>query len=195
MTNGEKFKEVFQISQVDDCDLNVYAWLPIHDAIEIPVDWWNAEYKAPTTKNDLVTLTFSKGTLKYSCKDYVVYKKDWFRSHYGAEINIMFGDSQYKPTTKNNLGVACVDKRKAMCYTCRFCKMDIRDGKPYCSLREKGGKCYAYDNWESQEDVLDKIRAEIEKEADTSNRLHSISEIGLRKALKIIDKYKTESEG
>lgn len=56
----------------------------------------------PTTKNDLVTLTFSKGTLKYSCKDYVVYKKDWLRSHYGAEIDIMFGDSQYKePTTKN----------------------------------------------------------------------------------------------
>ena len=58
----------------------------------------------PTTKNDLVTLTFSKGTLKYSCKDYVVYKKDWLRSHYGAEIDIMFGDSQYKePATKNDL--------------------------------------------------------------------------------------------
>ncbi len=45
-----------------------------------------------------------------------------------------------------------------------------------------------------QEPILDKIRAEIEKEADTSNRLAGISEIGLRKALKIIDKYKTESE-
>jgi hypothetical protein len=66
----------------------------------------------PTTKNDLVTLTFSKGTLKYSCKDYVVYKKDWLRSHYGAEIDIMFGDSQYKePTTKNDLGVDCIDRK------------------------------------------------------------------------------------
>jgi hypothetical protein len=45
-----------------------------------------------------------------------------------------------------------------------------------------------------QEPVLDKVRAEIEKEADTSNRLHGISELGLRKALKIIDKYKGESE-
>ena len=53
MTNGEKFKQIFSITQIDDCDLNVYAWLPIHDAIEIPVDWWNAEYKEPTTKNDL----------------------------------------------------------------------------------------------------------------------------------------------
>ncbi len=45
-----------------------------------------------------------------------------------------------------------------------------------------------------QEPILDKIRAEIEKEADTSNGLAGISEIGLRKALKIIDKHKAESE-
>jgi hypothetical protein len=45
MTNGEKFKEIFSVTQVDDCDLNVYAWLPNHDAIEIPLEWWNAEYK------------------------------------------------------------------------------------------------------------------------------------------------------
>ena len=69
----------------------------------------------PTTKNDLVTLTFSKGTLKYNCKDYVVYKKDWLRSHYGAEIDIMFGDSQYKePTTKNDLGVDCISRQAVL---------------------------------------------------------------------------------
>ena len=45
-----------------------------------------------------------------------------------------------------------------------------------------------------QDPILDKVRAEIEKEADTSNRLAGISEIGLRKALKIIDKYKEETE-
>jgi hypothetical protein len=39
MTNGEKFKEIFSITQVDDCDLDVYAWLPNHDAIEIPLEW------------------------------------------------------------------------------------------------------------------------------------------------------------
>ena len=49
MTNGEKFKEIFSVTQVDDCDLNVYAWLPNHDAIEIPLEWWNAEYKEPKT--------------------------------------------------------------------------------------------------------------------------------------------------
>lgn len=49
MPNGEKFKEIFSIPQVDDCDLIVYAWLPNHDAIEIPPEWWNAEYKEPKT--------------------------------------------------------------------------------------------------------------------------------------------------
>ena len=49
MTNGEKFKEIFSVTQVDNCDLNVYAWLPNHDAIEIPLEWWNAEYKEPKT--------------------------------------------------------------------------------------------------------------------------------------------------
>ena len=49
MTNGEKFKEIFSITQVDECDLNVYAWLPNHDAIEIPLEWWNTEYKEPKT--------------------------------------------------------------------------------------------------------------------------------------------------
>ena len=46
MPNGEKFKEIFSVTQVDDCDLTVYAWLPNHTAIEFSTDWWNAPYKA-----------------------------------------------------------------------------------------------------------------------------------------------------
>lgn len=97
-----------------------------------------------------------------------------------------------EPTTKNDLGVDCVDKRKVMCYTCRFCKMDICDGKPYCSLREKGGKCYSYDSWDSQENVLDKIRAEIEN--GTHHFLDGEPIIEIKEALQIIDKYKAEIE-
>lgn len=46
MTNGEKFKEVFGVSQVDEGELYAYAWLPNHNAAEFSIDWWNAEYKA-----------------------------------------------------------------------------------------------------------------------------------------------------
>jgi DNA-binding transcriptional MerR regulator len=44
-----------------------------------------------------------------------------------------------------------------------------------------------------QEPVLDKIRAEIEQEYKVESE-HPYGE-GLRRALKIIDKYKAESEG
>jgi hypothetical protein len=46
MTNGEKFKEVFKISQVDEGDFYAYAWLPNHTAVVFRLDWWNAPYKA-----------------------------------------------------------------------------------------------------------------------------------------------------
>ena len=45
MTNGEKFKEVFSISQVDEGELDAYVWLPNHDAVVISIEWWNAPYK------------------------------------------------------------------------------------------------------------------------------------------------------
>ena len=46
MTNGEKFKEIFGASQVDEGDFYAYVWLPNHTAIEFSTDWWNAPYKA-----------------------------------------------------------------------------------------------------------------------------------------------------
>lgn len=49
MTNGEKFKEVFGVSQVDEGELYAFAWLPNHDAAEFCIDWWNAEYKEPNS--------------------------------------------------------------------------------------------------------------------------------------------------
>ena len=45
MTNGEKFKEIFGVSQVDEGDFYAYVWLPNHTAIEFSTDWWNAPYK------------------------------------------------------------------------------------------------------------------------------------------------------
>jgi len=49
MTNGEKFKQIFSITQVDEGELYAFAWLPNHDAAEFSIEWWNAEYKEPKT--------------------------------------------------------------------------------------------------------------------------------------------------
>ena len=49
MTNGEKLKEIFSITQVDEGDFYAYAWLPNHTLAEFSIDWWNTEYKEPKT--------------------------------------------------------------------------------------------------------------------------------------------------
>lgn len=51
MTNGEKIMQAFPDLQIDMGELEVYMWTTTHDAIDIPLEWWNAEYKEPTTKN------------------------------------------------------------------------------------------------------------------------------------------------
>lgn len=90
--------------------------------------------------------------------------------------------------------------KKELCYTCRFCKINSH-GSIYCSLREKGGKCYDHDSWESQENVLDKIRAEIEELDNKVCQQFLIEDVDkevhrtYRECIDIIDKYKAESEG
>lgn len=44
---------------------------------------------------DKVTISFDKGVLKHSEKDYVVYKKDWLRKHFAMEVAIMTGYERY----------------------------------------------------------------------------------------------------
>ena len=66
MTNGEKFKEMFGVSQVDEDELYAYAWLPNHNAIEIPPEWWNAEYKEPKTGH-WIRVTDKAGHLVWEC--------------------------------------------------------------------------------------------------------------------------------
>lgn len=49
MTNGEKIMQAFPDLQIDMGKLEVYMWTTTHDAIDIPLEWWNAEYKEPQT--------------------------------------------------------------------------------------------------------------------------------------------------
>ncbi len=115
MTNGEKFKEVFQISQVDEGELYAYVWLPNHDAAEISIEWWNAEYKEPTTRNC------------FGCK----YSKD--NHNQGTEeCHSCMWENQYTPTTKNDLGVDCVPQEstiKALGEGLRKARKGIADEK------------------------------------------------------------------
>ena len=50
ITNGEKIKEIFPNSHIDERSHTVWVG---YEAMSFRRDWWNAEYKEPTTKNDL----------------------------------------------------------------------------------------------------------------------------------------------
>ena len=55
MTNGEKIKQIFPGLQTDEGELEVYMWTTAHDAIDIPLEWWNAEYKEPEKSYVILT--------------------------------------------------------------------------------------------------------------------------------------------
>lgn len=120
-----------------------------------------------------------EGTKKYAC-DKCGEKVGVFKSNYCPNCGARMVESEEQTDM--------ADK----CYTCRFCKIN-NHGSIYCSLREKGGQCIGFDNWESQEDVLDKIRAEIEQTSETVDGflMHDGTK---RTVLQILDKYKAESE-
>ena len=120
----------------------------------------------------------------------------------GYDLGYKEGKEKAKPQEST---IDCMDRRKATCYTCRLCKIH-NHGDIYCALREKGGQCIGFDNWESQEDVLDKIRAEIETKYGRCTLVEYFvqydgictgrKDIGdIADILQIIDKYKAESEG
>jgi hypothetical protein len=88
-------------------------------------------------------------------------------------------------------------EKEKTCYTCKSCKINSH-GCIYCSLRKKGEQCISYDKWESQKDVLNKIRAEIEQLPTTkcteTRRIYIDADDFKENVLAILDKYKTESE-
>ena len=59
MTNGEKIKAIFPNAQIDEGMLEMYVWLD-HEPAQFTKDWWNAEYKEPTAKNDLAVDAVSR---------------------------------------------------------------------------------------------------------------------------------------
>lgn len=80
-------------------------------------------------------------------------------------------------------------KKEKICYTCKSCKINRR-GHVYCSLRKQGGQCINYDKWESQEDVLDMIRAEVVGLERFETRGEKTPLINGDSVLQILDKYK-----
>lgn len=107
-----------------------------------------------------------------------------------------FWNAKHKePTTNNDLGVDCISRAEVLkIFDEWFATCDISDKKDSPKAKIK-----ALPSVTPQKPILDKIRAEIEKEiiprnSDQYDHEAMWQNLGLRMALKVIDKYKAESK-
>lgn len=115
MTNGEKIIEIFP-------NINIYehgSTYSINNEYNFNASWWNAEFKEPTTENnlaqeryqDLIDYFGDKEVAKTILEDRKEFKA-WLER---LRWNVKRADElareleQIKGTTKNDLGVNCVD--------------------------------------------------------------------------------------
>ncbi len=111
MTNGEKIKGLFPSFDVEDKTEYFGRIRNLDDHfIKADIEWWNAEYKEPTTKNDCEHCSKTYGTL--GCCDFVsnepVYSCKEGHEEYASGIR------KLGTTTKNNLGVDCIDRTELL---------------------------------------------------------------------------------
>lgn len=91
--NGEKIEEIFPNLRITVCEFYVQVMGEQYEfSNTYPLKWWNAEYKEPTTKNDI-----------RACKS-CVYSKDG-KCAGTEECHLCMWKNQYKPTTKNDLEI------------------------------------------------------------------------------------------
>ena len=149
MTNGEKFKEIFSITQVDEGVSDVYVWTPNHDATVISIDWWNAEYKEPTTKNDLGVDAVSRKDVHDMLENLPVIVEDkWFNWLQKACMRLA--------------ELPSVTPQEPRCKNCKWWKDSDGEYRRGCGAESKcpinrrevfegNGYCYLYEPQESEE--------------------------------------------
>ena len=169
MTNGEKMQEMFQEGKTRRCRGGVVfkldGWCHAYDS-----DWWNAEYKEPTTKNDLGVDCISRAeAIKCLECDFDITGKEnmktvvnYINSAHDKIVNLpRVKQEPFKPMVEIDL---------------------------YSVIKQK----YI------EREVLDKIRTEIEQLSTstcTETRRISIDADDFKEnVLAILDKYKAETE-
>jgi hypothetical protein len=183
MTNGEKFKQIFPNYQIDMGELYVYVWLPNHDAVDIPHEWWDAEYREPIKPKghwteefndlDLISREQAKTAIRDKFKD--------LSSR--VEIN----------TILNELPSVTPQEPQSFewCDTCKE-----YDQENHCCHRWSKVIRNTVEEMKQgyEREVLDKIKAEIKHFMYDINPSSSESDYACNYILQIIDKYKAESE-
>lgn len=177
MTNGEKIKAMFpsmEVGFITDLQVGIYFVKNQHSATVFSLDWWNAEYKEPTTKNDL-------GVDCISRQD-VLSEIIRFSTEEGSSV-----ECQQLYCDVNNMPSVTPQEPKII---------------PIAEIKYDEDKLKELVNnavltVTSQEPVIDKIRAEILEDCGYSKDYvgaFTYSTIKVETVLQILDKYKVESE-
>ena len=103
MTNKEKFKEVFglEIDDTSDCGYFDCTDRECKDcSVKDTKDWWNTEYKEPTTKNDLGVDCVSRAEVLRLMKDnWHTHNGDWAMQESMDDIRALPSVTPQEPQT------------------------------------------------------------------------------------------------
>ena len=134
MTNGEKIKEIFPSMPINVSEDTVYCGKSKAYIGEFSKEWWNAEYKAPTTKNDLGVDCIDRAEL---LKAMDTWDKFGYLANHGL-IRLGKENKYYVQYVKYDNMVKCVndmpsvtpqEPRRGHCITTRTF---MHDGEFYC---------------------------------------------------------------
>ena len=194
MTNGEKIQKDFKGCEVcepivEDDIIHVIFADKKDSAIGFDLSWWNAEYKEPTTKNDLGVDCISRDSaikaLDYDIKCFEF--KRGVNRHMDDIAKLL--NTIYE-TQVNNIKALPSTPQEPKIIPIAEIKYDED------KLKELVNKAVL--TVTSQEPIIDKIRAEIKDIAfdwqEIDGEHESFMVVDLNEALQIIDKYKAETE-
>ena len=104
MTNGEKIKEIFPNAEYLECEVVMDVVFAQNQENWFDLEWWNAEYKEPTPKNNLGVDCIDRAEL---LKAIDTWDKFGYSTRYGLE-RLDKDDKGFVPYVKYDDMVNCV---------------------------------------------------------------------------------------
>ncbi len=77
MTNGKKIKAMFpsmKVGFITDSQIGIYFVKNQHNAVVFSLDWWNAEYKEPVTRDNEIQGELEPTTANGISNKSIIYK-------------------------------------------------------------------------------------------------------------------------
>lgn len=170
MTNGEMIKAIFPSAEIDIGNGGNDIWIAIDCWTIFKKEWWDAEYKEPTTKNDLGVDAISRAeVLKLMQDNWHTHNGDWAMQESMDDIRALSSvtpQELFKPMVEIDLDYVIKQK---------YIEREVLD-KIRAEIETKYGRC-----------KLTEYIVQYDGICTGANDIGDIADI-----LQIIDKYKAE---